>query len=73
MLSAGTDGIDGNSGAAGAFADGTTLSRAEAAGLGIAIVREASDSHGFFDRLGDTIITGPTGINVRDVRIVLAW
>lgn len=73
VLSAGTDGIDGNSGAAGAFADGTTLSRAQAAGLGIAIAREASDSHGFFDRLGDTIITGPTGINVRDVRIVLAW
>jgi glycerate 2-kinase len=73
VLSAGTDGIDGNSSAAGAFADGTTLARSVAAGLVVAKVREASDSNGFFDRLGDTIVTGPTGINVRDLRIVLAW
>lgn len=73
VLSAGTDGIDGNSRAAGAVADGRTLARARAAGLGVATVREASDSHGFFDRLGDTIVTGPTGINVRDLRVVLAW
>ncbi|MBZ0170694.1 Putative hydroxypyruvate reductase [Candidatus Methylomirabilis lanthanidiphila] len=73
VLSVGTDGIDGNSRAAGAVADGRTLARARAAGLGVATVREASDSHGFFDRLGDTIVTGPTGINVRDLRVVLAW
>jgi len=73
VLSAGTDGIDGNSNAAGAFADGTTLSRALAVGLGVAMAREISDSHRFFDRLGDTIVTGPTGINVRDLRVVLAW
>ncbi len=73
VLSAGTDGIDGNSSAAGAFADGTTLTRSLAAGLVVANVREESDSNEFFDRLGDTILTGPTGINVRDLRIVLAW
>lgn len=73
VLSAGTDGIDGNSSAAGAVADGTTLSRALAAGLTVAKVRERSDSNGFFDRLGDTIVTGPTGINVRDLRVAVAW
>jgi hydroxypyruvate reductase len=73
VLSAGTDGIDGNSSAAGAFADGTTLTRSLAAGLVVANAREESDSNEFFDRLGDTIVTGPTGINVRDLRIVLAW
>lgn len=73
VLSAGTDGIDGNSSAAGAFADETTLSRSLAAGLVVAKAREASDSNGFFDRLGDTIVTGPTGSNVRDIRVVLAW
>lgn len=73
VLSAGTDGIDGNSNATGAVADGTTLSRALAAGLVVAKAREASDSNGFFDRLGDAIVTGPTGINVRDIRIVVAW
>ncbi|MDD5558981.1 DUF4147 domain-containing protein [Candidatus Methylomirabilis sp.] len=73
VLSAGTDGIDGNSDAAGALADSTTLGRSLAAGLVVAKAREASDSNGFFDRLGDAIVTGPTGINVRDLRIVLAW
>lgn len=73
VLSAGTDGIDGNSTAAGAFADGTTLTRSLAAGLVVAKAREESDSNGFFSRLGDAIATGPTGINVRDLRIVLAW
>jgi len=73
VLSAGTDGIDGNSTAAGAISDGTTLARAGAAGL---IANEALadfDSHAVFERLGDAIITGPTGTNVRDLRILLAW
>lgn len=73
VLSAGTDGIDGNSSAAGALADGTTLTRSLAAGLVLAKAREESDSNGFFNRLGDAIVTGSTGINVRDLRIVLAW
>ena len=73
VLSAGTDVIDGNSSAAGAFADGTTLARSLAAGLVSTKAREESDSNGFFGRLGNVIVTGATGINVRDLRIVLAW
>ncbi len=73
VLSAGTDGIDGNSTAAGAFADGTTLSRSLAAGLNLSKARDASDSNEFFERLGDAIVTGSTGINVRDIRVAVAW
>jgi glycerate 2-kinase len=73
VLSAGTDGIDGNSPAAGAVADGETLSRAKAAGLEFSDFMRRSDAYGFFDRLGDTIMTGPTGNNLRDLRILLAY
>jgi glycerate 2-kinase len=72
VLSAGTDGIDGNSSAAGAVADGETLSRAQAAGLDMADFFRRSDAYNFFARLGDAIITGPTGNNLRDLRILLA-
>jgi glycerate 2-kinase len=72
VLSAGTDGIDGNSFAAGAVADGDTLSRARAAGLDVADYFCRSDSYNFFARLDDAIITGPTGNNLRDLRILLA-
>jgi glycerate 2-kinase len=72
VLSAGTDGIDGNSPAAGAVADGETLSRACAAGLDVADFMRRSDAYNFFHRLGDAIITGPTGNNLRDLRILLA-
>jgi glycerate 2-kinase len=71
VLSAGTDGIDGNSPAAGAIADETTLSRARLKGLDAQEFLERSDSYGFFDRLNDAIEIGPTGTNVRDLRIVL--
>ena len=71
-LCAGTDGVDGNSPAAGALADHTTLRRARARGLDALKFLEGSDAHSFFDRLGDAVITGPTGTNVRDVRILLA-
>jgi len=71
VLSAGTDGVDGNSPAAGAFADETTLTRARALGLDAADFLARSDSYSFFEKLGDAIITGPTGTNVRDLRIVL--
>jgi hydroxypyruvate reductase len=71
VLSAGTDGIDGNSPAAGAIADNTSLSRARAMGLDPEESLAKSDSYGFFERLGDAIFTGPTGTNVRDVRILL--
>jgi glycerate 2-kinase len=73
VLSAGTDGIDGNSPAAGAVVDGSTLDRA---GGGAEAVRHALSSfnaYPLFDALGDAIATGPTGNNLRDLRILLAY
>ena len=72
VLSAGTDGVDGNSPAAGAVADGETFERGQAVGLDAAYMFRESDSHSYFARLGDTIVTGPTGNNLRDLRILLA-
>jgi glycerate-2-kinase len=71
LLSAGTDGIDGSSFAAGAITDETTASRARELGLDPIEFLEQSDSHAFFEALGDLIVTGPTGTNVRDLRLVL--
>jgi glycerate 2-kinase len=73
VLSAGTDGIDGNSPAAGAVADGTTMARAAAKGLSAESALAGFDAYPFFDALGDTVMTGATGTNVRDVRVLLAW
>jgi hydroxypyruvate reductase len=70
-LCAGTDGIDGNSPAAGAIVDGTTIARARAIGLDPQDFLERSDAYSFFVALGDAIATGPTGTNVRDIRILL--
>jgi glycerate 2-kinase len=72
VLSAGTDGIDGNSPAAGAVADGETLSHARVAGLDPHGFFQRSDAYTFFARLDDTIVTGPTGNNLRDLRILIA-
>ena len=72
VLSAGTDGIDGNSPAAGAVADGTTVERARALGLDSGQSLRAFNSFPFFESLGDAIQTGPTGNNVRDLRILMA-
>jgi len=73
VLSAGSDGIDGNSPAAGAIADGTTLERAKARGLDAAAHLDAFNAYPFFQALGDAIVTGPTGNNLRDLRILLAY
>jgi len=73
LLSAGTDGIDGNSEAAGAVVDGTTVSRAREAGLDPEASLAGFDAYPLFERLGDAITTGPTGTNVRDLRVLLAW
>ncbi|MGH9719133.1 MAG: glycerate kinase type-2 family protein [Bryobacteraceae bacterium] len=71
ILSAGTDGTDGPTDAAGAFADGSTLARAEKAGLDAKRFLAANDSYHFFDPLGGLLKTGPTNTNVMDVRIML--
>lgn len=72
VLSAGTDGIDGHSPAAGAIADEHTIQMAESRGASAESHLINSDSFNFFRAIGDTIITGPTGNNVRDLRILLA-
>jgi glycerate 2-kinase len=72
VLSAGTDGIDGNSPAAGAVADGDTLARAKSLGLDPQAAFRESDAYSFFAKLDDAIITGPSGNNLRDLRILLA-
>ncbi|HEY6945134.1 MAG TPA: DUF4147 domain-containing protein [Candidatus Acidoferrum sp.] len=72
VLSAGTDGVDGNSTGAGAVADGETLRRACKAGLDPKDYFRQSDAFTFFSQLGDAILTGPTGNNLRDLRILLA-
>src|SRR5688572_12385724 len=71
VLSAGTDGIDGNSPAAGAIADQTTVPRARTLGLDPNEFLARSDSYTFFEKLGDLIVTGPTGTNVRDLRFFI--
>lgn len=71
VLSAGTDGLDGNSPAAGAIADETTLQRARALGLDAEDYLARSDSYTFFERLNNLIVTGSTRTNVRDLRILL--
>jgi hydroxypyruvate reductase len=72
VLSAGTDGIDGNSPAAGGVVDGTTLERARQAGLDPAAHLREFNSFPLLQKLGDAIETGPTGNNIRDLRVLLA-
>lgn len=66
ILAAGSDGIDGSSLSAGAFADGTTIARARGLGLDPEECLARHDSEAFFGRLGDLFRTGPTGTNVGD-------
>jgi glycerate 2-kinase len=73
VLSAGTDGVDGNSPAAGAVVDGHTTERARERGLDIRAALEKFDAYPLFSALGDAIETGPTGNNLRDLRILLAY
>ncbi len=68
ILSAGTDGADGPTDAAGAVADGETLGRKPDARRYL----DDNDSYGYFSALKDLVITGPTGANVMDVRLILA-
>ena len=73
VLSAGTDGVDGNSSAAGAVVDGTSLERARHLGLDARAALDRFDAYPFFKSLGDVVETGPTGNNLRDLRILLAY
>jgi hydroxypyruvate reductase len=73
VLSAGTDGVDGNSPAAGAVVDGTTLMRAHSSGLDVRAALEKFDAYPLLRALGEAIETGPTGNNLRDLRILLAY
>lgn len=72
VLSAGTDGVDGNSPAAGAVVDGSTLERAQRRGLNVSRALHQFDAYPLLLALGDAIDTGPTGNNLRDLRILLA-
>jgi glycerate-2-kinase len=71
LASVGTDGIDGPTDAAGAIVDSTTLSRVVAAGLDPNAALAAHDAYPFFERLGDLVVTGPTGTNVGDLQVFL--
>jgi glycerate 2-kinase len=73
ILSAGTDGVDGNSPAAGAIVDGTTVVRAQERGLSSQECLANFNSYPLFQALGDAIVTGPTGNNLRDLRILLGY
>jgi glycerate 2-kinase len=73
VLSGGTDGIDGNSSAAGALVDGTTIDRAQARNLHAETHLENFNAHPYFEALGDAIITRPTGNNLRDLRVLLTY
>jgi len=73
VLSAGTDGIDGPTDAAGAYADGTTISRAAALGLSPLGHLDRNDAYPFLQALSDLVVTGPTGTNVTDIAIGIAF
>lgn len=72
VLSGGSDGVDGISPAAGAICDETTVARAAARGIDVVAGLRQFDSFTIFNALGDAIITGPTGNNVRDLRILIS-
>ncbi len=71
LLSAGTDGTDGPTDAAGAVVDGRTIARAGARGLSSGIFLARNDSYTFFQNTDELLITGSTGTNVMDIQIIL--
>ncbi len=72
ILSAGTDGTDGPTDAAGAAVDGDTVARAREAGFDAREQLDANDAYPLFAALGDLVVTGPTQTNVADLQLVLA-
>ena len=71
VASLSTDGVDGPTDAAGAIVDGETVERAKRLGLDLERFLADNDSYGFFSRLGDLIVTGPTGTNVNDISLIV--
>ncbi len=71
LFSGATDGTDGPTDAAGAWADGSTVQRGREAGLNAAAMLRENDSYTFFQGVGDLLVTGPTRTNVMDLRVVL--
>jgi hydroxypyruvate reductase len=71
LFSAGTDGTDGPTDAAGAVTDGETIRRGREKGMDARVFLNENDSYSFFEKLGDLLITGPTGTNVMDLRLLL--
>ena len=72
VFSAGSDGIDGNTQSAGAIADPTTVARAHAFGFHLKASLAAFNACPMFTALGDSVVTGPTGQNLRDLRLLIA-
>lgn len=72
VLSVGSDGVDGNSPAAGGVVDGMTVERAMQVGIPVDDALRSFNSYPLLEKLGDAITTGPTGNNLRDLRILLA-
>jgi len=70
-LSAGTDGVDGPTDAAGARVDGSTIARAKEKGLNVEKFISENDSYHFHEQVGTLLKTGPTGNNIMDIVIVL--
>ncbi len=71
LLAADTDGIDGMEPVAGAVVGPSTLQRARSRGIDPVACLENNDGHGFFEALGEQVITGPTQTNVNDFRAIL--
>jgi len=70
-LAADTDGIDGTEDNAGAYVAPDTLARAQARGMQVAVFLDRNDAYGYFEALGDLVVTGPTHTNVNDFRALL--
>ena len=66
-----TDGIDGSEDNAGAIVMPDTLARAQAAGIDASARLAANDAYGFFEAIGDLVVTGPTLTNVNDFRAIV--
>jgi glycerate-2-kinase len=72
VLSAGTDGIDGPTDAAGAIIDGTTVPRGRSRGYDAEQFLARNDAYNFLRATGDLLFTGPTHTNVMDIQVMLA-